>query len=295
MKLSWIFMLLLSGLLAPEPLFAQKQPISAFQTKKYKKTDEWQLVWADEFNTPGKPNPKNWTFEKGFVRNQEAQWYQPENARCENGFLIVEGCREQKLNPNYQPNNPDWRLNRETAAYTAASLTTQGLHQWQYGRWEMRGKIDTSPGLWPAFWSLGVTGEWPNNGEVDVMEYYRDSLLANVAWGTAKPYQAKWSTTKKAITSFPDPNWVQNFHVWRMDWDEKFIRLYVDDLLLNEVDLTQTINQDGSNKNPFHQPHYLLLNLAIGGANGGDPAQTTFPTRFEVDYVRVYQKAKPLK
>ncbi len=78
-----------------------------------------------------------------------------------------------------------------------------------------------------------------------------------------------------------------------MDWDEKFIRLYVDDLLLNEVDLTKTINQDGSQKNPFHQPHYMLLNLAIGGDNGGDPTQTTFPTRFEVDYVRVYQKAKP--
>ncbi len=83
------------------------------------------------------------------------------------------------------------------------------------------------------------------------MEYYRDSLLANVAWGTAKQYQAKWSTTKKAITSFQDPNWAKKFHMWRMDWDEKFIRLYVDDLLLNEVDLTKTINQDGSHKTRF--------------------------------------------
>ena len=75
-----------------------------------------------------------------------------------------------------------------------------------------------------------------------------------------------------------------------MDWDETAIRIYVDDLLLNEVLLTETINQDGTGKNPFRQPHYMLLNLAIGGDNGGDPANTKFPNRFEVDYVRVYQK-----
>ncbi|RDC66303.1 glycoside hydrolase family 16 protein [Adhaeribacter pallidiroseus] len=295
MKRSWVLTLLFACLLAPTYLSAQSKSPSAFKSKNFKKTDAWQLVWADEFNVPGMPDPKNWTFEKGFVRNHEAQWYQPENARCENGFLIIMGRREQKPNPNYQANNPDWRRNRENANYTSASLNTKGLHEWQYGRWEMRGKINISPGLWPAFWTLGVAGEWPRNGEVDIMEYYRDSLLANLAWGTDKQYRAKWSTTKKAVTSFPDSNWAQKFHVWRMDWDEKFIRLYVDDLLLNEVNLIQTINQDGTNKNPFHHPHYMLLNLAIGGDNGGDPTQTTFPTRFEVDYVRVYQKANAAK
>ncbi|PSR54615.1 beta-glucanase [Adhaeribacter arboris] len=268
------------------------QPNSAKQPAKIKKDAGWQLIWADEFNTPGRPNPNNWNFEKGFVRNLEAQIYQPENAWCENGYLIIEARREQKQNPAYQANSTDWRTNREFAAYTSASLTTQGKHQWQYGRWEMRGKIDIRPGMWPAFWTLGVSGEWPRNGEIDIMEYYRDSLLANVAWGTAKQYQAKWSTTKKAITSFNDPNWAQKFHVWRMDWDEKYIRLYVDGLLLNEVNLTKTVNQDGTGINPFHQPQYMLLNLAIGGANGGNPSKTTFPVRFEVDYVRVYQKSK---
>ena len=75
-----------------------------------------------------------------------------------------------------------------------------------------------------------------------------------------------------------------------MDWDEKAIKLYVDDELLNSVNLAETVNRDGKGKNPFHQPHYILLNLAIGGDNGGDPSKTNFPTRFEVDYVRVYQK-----
>lgn len=249
----------------------------------------WRLVWADEFNTDGKPNAGNWTFENGFVRNHELQWYQPENARCENGLLIIEGRREQRPNPTYKPNSTNWKTSRPTVDYTAASLKTQGLHSWQYGRFEMRGRIDIRPGLWPAFWTLGVAGHWPSNGEIDIMEYYRNQLLANVAWGTAKPSTAEWRTTKKPIDSFNDPDWSKKFHVWRMDWDETSIQLFVDDQLLNKVDIKETINKDGSNLNPFHQPHYLLLNLAIGGDNGGDLSATSFSGRFEVDYVRVYQ------
>ncbi|RIV19785.1 glycoside hydrolase family 16 protein [Fibrisoma montanum] len=250
----------------------------------------WKLVWADEFTVDGPPDPTNWTFEKGFVRNHERQWYQPDNARCRSGMLVIEGRRESRPNPNYQAGSTNWKTSRPTIEYTSSSLKTAGLHSWQYGRFEMRGRIDTRPGLWPAFWTLGVAGEWPANGEIDIMEYYRKMLLANVAWGTDKRYTAKWRTATRAIESFDDPNWSKKFHVWRMDWDQTAISLYVDDQLLNRVELTETINGDGTNVNPFHQPHYLLLNLAIGGDNGGDPALTTFPSRFEVDYVRVYQR-----
>ncbi|GAB4029415.1 hypothetical protein GCM10028809_19850 [Spirosoma gilvum] len=254
-------------------------------------TDEsWKLVWADEFDVDGPPNSKNWIFENGFVQNHEIQWYQPENAHCENGLLIIEGRREKKPNPTYQPNSSNWKTSRPTIDYTSASLNTQGLHSWQYGRFEMRGRIDVSPGLWPAYWTLGVAGEWPSNGEIDIMEYYRNMMLANVAWATGKRYTAEWRSVKKPMNTFKDPDWVKKFHIWRMDWDETAIRLYVDDELLNQVPLSETINGDGTRSNPFRQPHYILLDLAIGGDNGGDPAATTFPTRFEVDYVRVYQK-----
>ena len=99
-----------------------------------------------------------------------------------------------------------------------------------------------------------------------------------------------WSTTKKPITEFADKNWSDKFHIWRMDWDEKFIKLYVDDLLLNSIDLTKTYNAKKPNQNPFHQPHYILVNLAIGGDNGGDPTATDFPAKYEIEYIRVYQK-----
>jgi beta-glucanase (GH16 family) len=75
-----------------------------------------------------------------------------------------------------------------------------------------------------------------------------------------------------------------------MDWEKDSIKLYVDDELLNTIDLSKTINRTSDRANPFHEPHYILLNLAIGGTNGGDPSATEFPARFEIDYVRVYQK-----
>ena len=248
---------------------------------------QWKLVWFDEFNAEGTPDPKNWTYEQGFARNEEHQWYQSENAYCQGGLLIIEARKEQKPNPTYKPNSTSWRTNRPQIEYTSACLISRGLHQWQYGRFEMRGRIDTRPGLWPAFWTLGTQGEWPVNGEIDIMEYYRGMLLANFAWASGQRYKAKWDDLKKPITDF-EADWSQKFHLWRMDWDEKSIKIYVDDQLLNEVDLEQTYNPDGTN--PFRQPHYLLLNLAIGGQNGGDPTGTEFPSRFEVDYVRVYQK-----
>ena len=165
---------------------------------------------------------------------------------------------------------------------------TRGLHSWRYGRFEMRGRIDTRAGLWPAFWTLGIAGDWPHNGEIDIMEYYRGMLLANVAWGGAKRFEAIWADTRKPIDSFKG-DWSNGFHVWRMDWDERAIVLSVDGERLNEVLLSRTVNQDGTAANPFHQPQYLLLNLAVGGTQGGDPSKTAFPARFEVDYVRVYQ------
>ena len=257
----------------------------------------YALVWADEFDRNGNPDPNNWTYERGFVRNRELQWYKPENARQADGLLIVEARRERVSNPDFEAGSSDWRRNREFADFTSASLLTRGLHSWRYGRFEMRGRIDTRPGLWPAFWTLGVTGPWPHNGEIDIMEYYRGMLLANVAWGGAKRFEPIWADTRKPIDSFTGPGWAGEFHVWRMDWDERAIVLSVDGHRLNEVDLTRTVNQDGTGTNPFHHPHYLLINLAIGGTQGGDPSKTSFPARYEVDYVRVYQRpqAAPLK
>jgi len=252
----------------------------------------YTLVWADEFNTNGAADARNWTFEEGFVRNRELQWYQRENAQCENGLLVIEARRQHVQKSDLDPPGRIRKRGRSYAEFTSASLMTKGLHQWTYGRFEMRGRIDTRSGLWPAFWTLGSARPWPACGEIDIMEFYRGQLLANACWGSARQWSAVWDDFKKPIEEFDDSKWSSKFHVWRMDWDSDEIRLFVDDLLLNTVYLKETFNQDSKKSNPFREPHYILLSLAIGGTNGGDPSQTEFPARFEVDYVRVYQQLR---
>jgi beta-glucanase (GH16 family) len=247
----------------------------------------YKLVWADEFDVDGAPNPKNWNYEKGFARNEELQWYQPDNATVKDGLLVIEGRKERVANPNYKAGSSDWKTNRQYAEYTSTSMTTSNLQSWQYGRFEMRARIPTSAGMWPAWWTLGVSGEWPSSGEIDIMEYYKGNVLANVACGTATRWQAKWDSSSKAVSSL-GAGWANNFHVWRMDWDDQKIDLYLDDVLMNTASLASMLNADGTS--PFKQKNYMLVNLAIGGSNGGDPAGTTFPQRYEVDWIRVYQK-----
>jgi len=207
--------------------------------------------------------------------------------------LLIEGRRVNLKNPNYAPGSSDWKRNREYIQYTSSSIQTRGSRQWQFGRFEIRARIDTAKGAWPAIWTLGIKGQWPSNGEIDIMEFYRidnfPTILANAAWGTTERWKAKWDDAKLHLSDFTkrDPDWVKKFHIWRMDWDENSILLYLDNVLINSVALSETINPDGLN--PFKQPHYLLLNLAIG-ANGGDPSKSKFPVTYEVDYVRVFQK-----
>ncbi len=259
-----------------------------------------RLVWSDEFDTDGRPS-KDWTYEQGFQRNQEAQWYQRQNAYVKDGCLVIEGRREHRRNPNYMAGSNDWRTNREFIEYTSSSLTTRLSQQFLYGRFEIRAKIPTATGAWPAIWLLGNKWEWPQNGEIDIMEYYikngKPSILANACWGSDQRWNAVWDSEVIPFTHFTDkdPEWADKFHVWRMDWDEHYIRIYLDDELLNEIDLSKTQNggYGGNRENPFANrvpgfKHYLLLNLALGG-NGGEPDISQFPLRYYIDYVRVYQ------
>jgi beta-glucanase (GH16 family) len=267
-------------------LFAMALPVAISAQEQYVK---YKLVWSDEFNVNGLPDSANWSYEKGFVRNEELQWYQPQNAQCKNGLLVIEARREEKPNPLYEDGSNDWRKKRPAIGYTSSCILTRGKRSWLYGRFEIRAKIDISSGMWPAWWTLGVDRRWPANGEVDIMEYYRGMLLANIAC-LGNDRKPEWHSNRFKTDSLGGQAWAEKFHVWRMDWTNEYIALYVDDLLLNKVMLDSLVNKDGSDFNPFKQPHYMLVNLAIGGQNGGDPEKTSFPRKFEVDYVRVYQK-----
>jgi beta-glucanase (GH16 family) len=284
---------LLSAVLLP--LAGNSQSTDPFKPENGapKKIDGMTLVWNDEFNNDGKPDSSAWRYEKGFVRNNELQWYTSENAICRGGVLLIEGRMEKLPNPGFRQGSTDWRTSREFIQYTSSSIQTRGKKQWQYGRFEIRARIDTAMGSWPAIWTLGIEKQWPSNGEIDIMEFYRikgvPTILANFAWGTSERWKAKWDDAKPPLSDFTktDPGWVKKFHIWRMDWDENTVSIFIDDKLINTVLLSETVNPDGFN--PFKQQHYLLLNLALGG-NGGEPYHDFKSIRYEVDYVRVYQK-----
>ncbi|MFL9830271.1 glycoside hydrolase family 16 protein [Flavobacterium sp. ST-87] len=250
----------------------------------------YQLVWSDEFTLDGLPDDKNWNYETGFIRNQEDQWYQKENAYCKDGFLIIEAKKESKVNPNFvSKNHRDWAKRRDSIKVTSSCLITRGKHSWQYGRFEMRAKIPIEKGMWPAFWTLGIEGNWPANGEIDIMEYYTGKILANTAWASNNT-NIVWDSQTVMLNHFKDDSWADKFHVWRMDWDAQSIKLYVDNELLNETDLKETVYSVSQKILPFQQPHYLLVNLAVGGTNGGNYTSTSLPSKYIIDYIRVYQK-----
>jgi len=230
----------------------------------------WNLVWSDEFNYTGTPDPSNWGYESGYKRNNEAQYYQSANASCDGTQLIIEA-----------------RRNDNGYAYTSSSLVTSGKHQWTYGRFEMRGKIPVDTGSWPAWWAVGIgaNGSWPQCGEIDMMEYYKSMVLANVCYQNASGGQV-WDSSTKTLTAL-GANWANNYHIWVMEWDTNTINLYCDDALLNTFNVA---NATVGTYNPFRTSIWMFVNLAIGGNNGGDPANTTFPLRYYVDYIRVYQK-----
>ena len=258
-----------------------------------------KLVWSDEFNTDGLLDSKVWNYEEGFKRNHEAQWYQKANAYCKDGNLVIEARKEKKSrrNPGFRENSSRWPENIEKIHYTSASVNTAEKKEFLYGRVEVRAKIPTAGGSWPAIWLLGRGMDWPSNGEIDMMEYYRRQgvphILANACWGTDKPWTAKWNSKAIPFTHFTnrDSQWADKFHVWRMDWDEQSIRLYLDDELLNEIRQDEAVNGKlGNGEQPFKKLQYLLLNLALGGDNGGEIDDSALPMKYFIDYVRVYQK-----
>jgi beta-glucanase (GH16 family) len=246
-------------------------------------------IWADEFNGEGPLDATKWTFEEGFVRNEELQWYQSENAFQEGGNLVIEGRTENKPNPNYIPGSTSWKTNQETINYSSASVITKDLFSFQYATVVVRAKVTNYVGTWPAIWTLGLDCKWPSRGEVDIMENYGGNILANFAWGTNTMWSPVWDSSQWPVADFGE-EWTDSFHIWELQWTDTQMTILLDGQVLNDVDLSNTINGSAecADENPFQQPHFLLLNLALG-SNGGSVENLDFPTQYLVDYVRIYE------
>lgn len=235
----------------------------------------WTLVFSEEFDGTGALDPAKWGYEIGYIRNHEAQYYtaRPENVRAEKGNMVIEGRREA-----YQG-----------YAYTSASINTLGRFEFLYGRVEVRAKLPTGNGAWPAIWMLGTNRTqvgWPACGEIDIMENVGFDPLAIHGSVHTAAYNHTIGTQKTAVVTVANP-W-EDFHVYAMDWYPDRIDIFVD----GQKYFTFRNEGIGSSTWPFDKPQYLLINLAIGGSWGGQKAinDALFPHRYLIDYVRVYQQ-----
>lgn len=245
--------------------------------------DAWTLVWADEFDYEGLPDSRKWRYDVGGHGwgNQESQYYteaRAENARVQDGHLIIEARRD------------NWNGHE----YTSARLLTRP--DWTYGRFEVRAKLPSGRGTWPAIWMLAThqtysDNYWPDNGEIDIMEhvgYNPDVVHASVH---TRAYYHSIGTQKTATIDVPTAR--TDFNVYAVEWTPDEIRAYVNDEHYFTFENERLTNPDADYRQwPFDKPFHILLNIAVGGGWGGaqgiDPS--IWPQLMVIDYVRVYQR-----
>lgn len=245
-------------------------------------------VWQEEFDGTG-IDGENWIYDVGTGcqlgicgwGNAELQYYtsRPENARIENGSLIIEARRENFLG----------------SPFTSARLKSEGRVHFKYGTLEARIRLpDLADGLWPAYWMLGAIGNWPARGEIDMMEAGSAAAISNgvanrrVGGAVHWDYQGNYAGYGTHYDSPVDLH--TDFHVYRLTWDPEFIRVSIDGIQYFEVAIG---DPDASSMHEFHQPHFLLLNLAVAGTYTGiftaEGVTAPLPAQMQVDYIRLYQ------
>ena len=238
----------------------------------------YELVWADEFDTDGLPDPARWAFNVGGGGwgNGELQYYMPKgNASIENGVLTIEARKEKRGN----------------CSYSSARMVTRNIADWLYCKIEVSAKLPSGVGTWPAIWMLPTDwayGDWPASGEIDIMEhvgYDPDVIVQSV-------HTKKTHGDSASNHSVKVPGVREDFHTYGLEW--------LPDRIIFSVDGEQTYvyekpeageGERASDTWPFDQRMHLLMNLAFGGTWGGSMGidEGCLPARFEVDYVRVYQ------
>jgi len=237
------------------------------------------LVWSDEFDYTGLPDAGKWSYDVDGNSwgwgNNELQYYTAsrlENAEVKNGYLYIT-ARKEEYNGFH---------------YTSARLVTRQKGDWLYGRIEVKAKLPSGRGMWPAIWMLPTDwayGDWPASGEIDIMENVGYDPYVIVASAHTDSYNHVDGTQKNSTITITDC--YTNFRVYALEWDADEYRVYVDDTLY----FTFRNEGTGYKEWPFNKKFHLLLNVAVGGNWGGAQGvdDTIFPRQMVVDYVRVYK------
>lgn len=242
------------------------------QNNTHKPTSKKTLVWSEEFDYIGFPDPTKWSFEEGFIRNREPQYYTAkrlQNAFVNDGVLIISAHKEAYKN----------------AQFTSASIHTKGKFEFTYGRLEVRAKIPKGSGVWPAIWTLGTNineSSWPLCGEIDIMEFWGhnpSTIQANVH---TKLYNHAIGKGRGGEISVEKP-W-EDFHIFAVEWYPDRMDFYFDSTLYYSCKK----KNEGIGEWPFDAPQYLLINHALI-ADIDKIDENIFPSRYYIDYVRYYK------
>lgn len=266
------------------------------------------LVWSDEFDSDGAVNAENWHFQTQCIpgqtfcwANQEKQHYtnRSDNAIVENGILKIIAKRE------------DYNDQGKDLDYTSARLNSK--YAFKYGKVDVRAKLPSKLGTWPAIWTLGQNiseagaywqtqgfgnTSWPACGEIDIMEQFgRNTAEKNDIHGSTHTPRSNGATENSGKTTINTST--SGFHVYSIIWDENEIQFLVDDIEYYTYDPTKkyggknTDVSSGQMNWPFDEPQFLILNVAMGGILGGEVPESFTEDAMEVDYVRVYQEGQP--
>lgn len=246
---------------------------------------QWRLIWEDSFNL-SEIDQNKWNFVEGGTGfgNEESQYYtnRKENARIENGLLVIEARAEEY----------------KGMEYTSAKLTTKEKAAWAYGKFSIRAKLPEGQGIWPAIWMMPEDMEkysgWPACGEIDIMEligHQPDRVYGTLHYGMPHTY------TGESYQLPGNKKFSEDFHEFTLIWEPGEFKWFVDDVLYARQNRWFSKEEGKAEAKrgfaPFDREFYLQLNLAVGGKWPGYPDETTeFPQRMTIDYVRVYERLK---
>ena len=246
----------------------------------------YELVWAEEFEEDGRPNPSYWVYDEGYMRNEEAQDYlndDPRTSRVEGGDLVIEAFKDPHEGVN------KWTGEPYHFDYSSAELTTKGKVDFQYGRLDIAAKIPTGRGVWPAFWMRPTNALEGKYAEIDIMEY---------VWGNNENHDTYYVTLHTQATrdglaerwsgNTSSPTLESNYHLYSLVWDEESIQVLFDNEVVCIAEKEEGMTLDYW---PFDQPFFLIMNIAVGGGWGGTWGidETIFPKQMNVKYIRYYK------
>lgn len=240
----------------------------------------YQLVWSDDFNYEGKPDPKKWDIDVGGhgFGNAESQYYtdRMDNVYVKDGLLHICGMKEKYKN----------------CEYTSAKITTKGKKGFQYGKFLIKAKLPKGIGTWPAIWflpeSFGEDNKWPQCGEIDFVEHIgrkKDHLHFSLHTGLYNHKNDDQYETIKIVEGVTD-----RFVEYGMVWTKEKIEFYIDDKKVVEYIAGDNGKDSGEMGWPFHQPFYLIINFALGGYWGGEIDDSSLQGELLVKYVKYFEK-----